>query len=61
MGRTCDPPSHDPVVVMKFVFCAHSARLLLRKLDHVLLWILSTNNIDCDDAESVQSKENFND
>ena len=34
--------SHDPVVVMKFEFCAHSARLL-RKLDHVLLWILSTN------------------
>ena len=34
--------NHDPVVVMKFEFCAHSARLL-RKLDHVLLWILSTN------------------
>ena len=37
-GRT----SQDPVVVMKFEFCAHLARLL-RKLDHVLLWILSTN------------------
>ena len=34
--------SHNPVVVMKFEFCAQSARLL-RKLDHVLLWILSTN------------------
>ena len=34
--------SHNPVVVMKFEFCAHSARLL-RKLDHVLLWMLSTN------------------
>ena len=34
--------SQDPVVVMKFEFCAHSARLL-RKLDHVLFWILSTN------------------
>ena len=34
--------SHDPVVVMKFEFCAHSSRLL-RKLGHVLLWILSTN------------------
>ena len=34
--------SHDLVLVMKFEFCAHSARLL-RKLDHVLLWILSTN------------------
>ena len=34
--------SHDPVVVMKFEFCSHSARLL-RKLDHVLIWILSTN------------------
>ena len=32
--------SHDPVVEMKFEFCAHSARLL-RKFDHVLLWILS--------------------
>ena len=34
--------SHNLVAVMKFEFCAHSARLL-RKLDHVLLWILSTN------------------
>ena len=34
--------SHDPVVVMKFEFCTHSTRLL-RKLDHVLLCILSTN------------------
>ena len=32
---------HDHVVLMKFEFCAHLARLL-RKLDHVLLWILST-------------------
>ena len=31
---------HDPVVVMKFEFCAHSAKLL-RKHGHVLLWILS--------------------
>ena len=35
--------SHDPVVVMKFEFCVHSARLL-RKLDHVLLWILTTEH-----------------
>ena len=35
-------PSQDPVVIMKFEFFTHSARLL-RKLDHVLLWILSTN------------------
>ena len=34
--------SKDPVVVMKFEFSAHSARLL-RKLDDVLLWILSTD------------------
>ena len=34
--------SFDPVVVMKFEFCAHSARLL-RKLDHVFLWILNNN------------------
>ena len=34
--------SYDPVVVMKFEFCTHSARLR-RKLYHVLLWILSTN------------------
>ena len=34
--------SQDLVVVMKFEFCAHSARLL-RKLDHVFLWILSNN------------------
>ena len=34
--------SQDPVVVIKFEFCAHSARLL-RKLDHVFLWILSNN------------------
>ena len=32
--------SQDPVVVMKFEFCAHSARLL-RKLDHVFLRTLS--------------------
>ena len=38
--------SHDPVVVMKFEFCAHSARLL-RKPDHVLLWILSTDTGFC--------------
>ena len=30
--------SQDPVVVMKFEFCAYSARL-----DHVFLWILSNN------------------
>ena len=34
--------SQDPVVVMKFEFCANSA-MLLRKLDHVFLWILSNN------------------
>ena len=39
---SCDPSSHDAVVVMEFEFCTHSARLL-RKLNHVLLWILSTN------------------
>ena len=38
--------SQHPVVVMKFEFCAHSARLL-RKLDHVLLWILRTNTGLC--------------
>ena len=32
--------SQDQVVVMKFEFWAHSARLL-RKLDRVFLWILS--------------------
>ena len=37
MGRTCDPSSQDPVVGIKYEFCAHLARLL-RKLDHVLLW-----------------------
>ena len=41
---------------MKFKFCAHSARLL-RKLDHVLLWILSTDTGDSDSALYVQSKE----
>ena len=45
---------------MKFEFCAHSARLL-RKLDHVLLWILSTNTLNSDSSVSVQGKENFND
>ena len=49
--------SHDPVVIMKFEFCTHLARLL-RKLVHVLLLILSTNT---DSAVSVQKKENFND
>ena len=44
MGHTCDPSSQDPVVVMKFEFCAHSARLL-RKLNHVLLWILLNNKL----------------
>ena len=34
MSCTYDPPS--PVVVIKFKFCAHSARLL-KKIDHVLL------------------------
>ena len=34
MDRTCNPSSQDPVVVMKFEFFAHSARLL-RKLDRV--------------------------
>ena len=34
--------SQDPVVVRKFEFCAHSARML-RKLDHIFLWILSNN------------------
>ena len=34
--------SQDPVVVIKFEFCAHSARLM-RKLDHAFLWILSSN------------------
>ena len=46
MGRSCDSLSHDPVVVIKFEFCAQSARLL-RKLDHVLLCILSTNTGLC--------------
>ena len=34
--------SQDPAVVIKFEFCAHSARLL-RKLDHAFLWILINN------------------
>ena len=36
MGRTYDPPSQ---VTIRYT---HSARLL-RKLDHILVWILSTN------------------
>ena len=35
--------SHDTVVVMKFKFCTHSARLF-RKLDHVLLWSTNTGH-----------------
>ena len=52
--------SHNPVGVLKFEFIAYSARLL-RKLNHVSLWILSTDTGDSDSAVSVQSKENFND
>ena len=48
--------SYDPVVLKQFEYCAHSARLL-RKLDHVLLWILSTDTGDSDSALYVQSKE----
>ena len=44
---------------MKFEFCAHSARLL-RKLDHVFLWILS-NNTGLQQCSIEKSKENFND
>ena len=50
--------SHDPVVLMKFEFCTHSARLL-RKLDHVLLWILR-NNTGLWQCSIETSKENFN-
>ena len=51
--------SQNPVVVMKFEFCAHSAKLL-RKLDHVFLWILS-NNTGLWQCSIEKSKENFND
>ena len=51
--------SQDLVVVMKFEFCAHSARLL-RKLDHVFLWILS-NDTGLWQCSVEKSKENSND
>ena len=54
MGCSCDPSSQDPVVVIKFEFYAHSARLL-RKLDHVLLWMLSTNTGLCQCSISAQA------
>ena len=34
--------NQDPIVVMKFEFCAHSAKML-RKLGHIFLWILSNS------------------
>ena len=37
MSRTCEPLGQVMLVVTKFEFCTHLARLL-RKLDHFLLW-----------------------
>ena len=49
--------SQDPAVVIKFEFCAHSARLL-RKLDPVFLWILSNKTGRW--QHSVNSSQNSN-
>ena len=51
--------SHSPIVVMKFEFCARSARLL-RKHDQILYGYLAPI-LDRVSAVPAKSKENFND